>query len=107
MACEISSDICSKIVIAINFIKKCSKQRSDIEKIATILNSAYGLAIISLKHYESGPPSYVIVDQASMLSLIKASFMAQFSYCSLILMFHNINLNNKINTIHEQALRIV
>ena len=78
---EISSDISSKIVIAINFIKKCSKQRPDKSNIATILNSAYGLAtdetfdilnnmencgIMSHKHYESGPPSYVIVDQDSV-----------------------------------------
>ena len=44
MSCAISSDICSKIVIAINFIKKCSKQRPDKDKIAAILNPAYGQA---------------------------------------------------------------
>ena len=31
----------------------------------------------------------------------------QFGYCPLIWMFHNITLNNKINRIHERALRIV
>ena len=81
MSCEITSDICSKIVIAINLIKKCNKQRPDKDKIVAILNSAYGLAtyetfdilnnmekccFISLKHYDRGPPSYVIVDQDSV-----------------------------------------
>ena len=71
MSSEISSDIYSKIAIAMNFIKKCSKQRPDKSNIATILMLVYGLAtdqtlyivnnmencgIISLKHYESGPP---------------------------------------------------
>ena len=31
----------------------------------------------------------------------------QFGYCPLIWMFHNRTLNNRINRIHEQALRIV
>ena len=31
----------------------------------------------------------------------------QFGYCPVIWMFHNITLNNKINRIHERALRIV
>ena len=44
MSSESSSDMCSKIVIAINFIKKCSKQRPDKDKIVTIVNSVYGLA---------------------------------------------------------------
>ena len=32
--------------------------------------------------------------------------MSQFSYCLLTWMFHERNLNNKINRIHERALRI-
>ena len=32
---------------------------------------------------------------------------AQFSYCPLIWMFHDRNLNAKVNKIHEKALRIV
>ena len=44
MSSEGSSDICSKIVIAINFIKKCSKERPDEDNIATVLSSVYGLA---------------------------------------------------------------
>ena len=38
---------------------------------------------------------------------MKAFFMAQFSYCPLIWMFHSRKLNNKINKLHERCLRIV
>ena len=33
--------------------------------------------------------------------------VSQFSNCTLILIFHSRNLNNKINWIHERALRLV
>ena len=38
---------------------------------------------------------------------MKAFVHSQFGYCPLIWMFHNRTLNNKINRIHERALRIV
>ena len=38
--------------------------------------------------------------------LMKTFVMSQFSYCSLIGMLHNRNLNNKVNKIHERDLRI-
>ena len=38
---------------------------------------------------------------------MKAFAHLQFGYCPLIWMFHNRTLNNKINRIHERALRIV
>ena len=38
--------------------------------------------------------------------LMKIFVMSQFSYCSLIWMFHDRNLNNRINRIHERTLRI-
>ena len=40
-------------------------------------------------------------------SLMKAFEISQFNYCPLIWMFHNRALNNRINKIHERALRIV
>ena len=40
-------------------------------------------------------------------NLKKAFITSQFSYCPLIWMFHSRNLNNKINQIHERALRLV
>ena len=39
--------------------------------------------------------------------LMKAFFMAQFSYCPIISMFHSSKLNNKINKLHEHCLRKV
>ena len=39
--------------------------------------------------------------------LMKAFIESQFNYCPLIWMFHNRLLNNRINRIHERALRIV
>ena len=38
---------------------------------------------------------------------MKELFMAQFSYCPLICMFHNRKLSNKINKLHERILWIV
>ena len=40
-------------------------------------------------------------------SLMKAFVIPQFNYCPLIWMFHNRALNNRINKIHERALRLV
>ena len=40
--------------------------------------------------------------------LIMNSFiLSQFGYCSLVWMFHNRTLNNRINKIHERSLRII
>ena len=38
---------------------------------------------------------------------MKTFVNSQFGYCPLIWMFHNRTLNNRINRIHEQALRTV
>ena len=38
--------------------------------------------------------------------LMKAFITSQFSYCPLIWMFHSRRLNNRINNIHERALRL-
>ena len=40
-------------------------------------------------------------------TLMKAFIESQFNYCPLIWMFHSRTLNNKINGIHERALRTV
>ena len=39
--------------------------------------------------------------------LMKAFITSQFSYCPLVWMFHSRTLNNRINKIHERALRLV
>ena len=38
--------------------------------------------------------------------IIKPFVTSQFGYCPLIWMFHSRRLNNKINSIHDRALRI-
>ena len=38
---------------------------------------------------------------------MNAFIVSQFRYCSLIWMFHNRTMNNKINRLHERALRII
>ena len=40
-------------------------------------------------------------------TIMKAFIESQFGYCPLIWMFHNRTLNNRINKIHERALRLV
>ena len=39
--------------------------------------------------------------------IMKAFIMSQFSYCPLVWMCHSRTLNNKINKLHERALRLV
>ena len=39
--------------------------------------------------------------------LMKTFIESQFRYCPLICMFHSRGVNNKINHLHEQSLRIV
>ena len=39
--------------------------------------------------------------------LMKAFIESQFGYCPLIWMFHSRKLNNKINRLHQRALRLV
>ena len=39
--------------------------------------------------------------------LMKSFITSQFNYCPLTWMFHNRTLNNKINKLHERALRLV
>ena len=39
--------------------------------------------------------------------LLKAFIESQFGYCPLVWMFHSRTLNNRINRLHERALRLV
>ena len=39
--------------------------------------------------------------------IFNAFILSQFNYCPLIWLFHSRSLNNRINRIHERALRIV
>ena len=41
-----------------------------------------------------------------LIVLMKCFIMSQFGYCPLVWMFHSKSLNNRINHLHERALRI-
>ena len=47
------------------------------------------------------------MDPGKLRLPMNSFIIAQFSYCPLIWMFHDRNLNAKVNKIHERALRIV
>ena len=53
----------------------------------------------------SRPVNYMSFDKCRMV--IKAFIESQFNYCPIIWMFHSRTLNNKINRLHERALRLV
>lgn len=48
--------------------------------------------------------SYMSSQKIKMI--MKAFILSQFNYCPLVWMFHSRELNNRINRIHERALRI-
>ena len=47
------------------------------------------------------------MDSQKLRIIMKAFIESQFNYCPLIWMFHSRVLNNKLNRLHERALRIV
>ena len=44
---------------------------------------------------------------AQRRSIMKAFIYSQFGYCPLVWMFHSRKINNRVNSLHERALRIV
>ena len=46
------------------------------------------------------------LDTDRIVLMMNTFVMSKFSYCPLISMFHDIRINNKVNKIHERALRI-
>ena len=40
-------------------------------------------------------------------SIMKALICSQFGYCPLVWMFHSRKINNRVNSLHERALRVV
>ena len=47
------------------------------------------------------------MDVAKRKGLMKAFITSQFNYCPLIWMFHSRQQSNRINKIHEKALRLL
>ena len=61
--------------------------------------------IASTKHDDlSRISGYMDLPECRMI--MKSVTTSQFGYCPFIWMFHSIALNNKINSIHERAIRI-
>ena len=48
---------------------------------------------------------YMSIEQRRII--MRAFISSQFGYCQLVWMFHSRRLNNRINNIHERALRLV
>ena len=47
------------------------------------------------------------LDSDKLKIIMRTFITSQFNYCPLVWMFHNRTMNNKINRLHERALRIV
>ena len=47
------------------------------------------------------------MDQDKKRILFNSYFLSQFNYCPLIWMNHNKSINNRINSLHERALRLI
>ena len=47
------------------------------------------------------------MDQDKLRILLKTFIESQFNYCPLVWMFHSKHINNRINKLHERALRAV
>ena len=48
---------------------------------------------------------YIATDKMKLI--MKTFFESQFNYCPLVWMFHSRTLNNRINRLHEKALRLI
>ena len=47
------------------------------------------------------------MDKEKLRILMKTFIESQFNYCPLLWMFESRNINNRINNLHERALRVV
>ena len=56
-------------------------------------------------HALSRVSNFMTLNQRKVI--MKSFILSQFGYCPLVWMFHSRQLNNRINRIHERALRIV
>ena len=92
---KITSTKCEKLLgVKIDFELSFDDHVSSLCKKAS--NKLHALARISY---------LMSIEQRS--KIMKAFIYSQFGYCPLVWMFHSRKLNNRINNIHERALRIV
>ena len=75
----------SNLTFEIHFINLCTKASAKLNALARIAG---------------------YMDITKRRIIMKSFITSQFGYCPLIWMFHSRRLNNKINLIHERALRI-
>ena len=68
--------------------------------VKTILNNA-GRKLSALSRMSK------VLNFSKLRILIKSFFESQFAYCPLVWMCHSRILNNRINKLHERALRIL
>ena len=99
--------------ISVNIGTSCIEQ-SDKEKLLGItldknLNFNYHVAEICKKagqNHHALARVAKVMDQEKLKTVMNAFILSQFSYCPVIWMFHDRSMHNKINKIHERALRI-
>ena len=101
---ELSIDIEGKTIICEKSVKllgiTIDSQLTFYEHISSICKK------VSLKLHALARVSH-LMHQNKLRLLMKAFIESQFSYCPLIWMFHSRILNNRINHLHERALRLV
>ena len=100
---DLSIDIEGKTIICEKIVKLL---RIKIDNLLTFSDHISSICKkVSLKLHALARVSW-FMDQDKLRLLLKAFIESQFSYCSLVWMFHSRVLNNRIN-LHERALRFV
>ena len=92
---EISNSNCEKLLGII------------IDNKLTFNNHVAGLCKKASQKLHALPRVSKYMNMNKRRTIMKAFIIAQFGYCPLVWMFHSRTLNNRINKIHERALRIV
>ena len=86
-------------------LKKCLEFRLILTLLLTSIGLLYCNKVGKKINVLSALVNYMSLDKHGMV--MTAFIESQFNYCPLIWMFHSRTLNNKINRLHERALRIV
>ena len=101
---NVSVQIDSHCITGSNFVKLLGVKIDNTLSFNDHVSSLYKKASQKL-HAIARVSPYLTTEKLRIL--LKAFIESQFSYCPLIWMFHSRNLNNKINKLHERALRLV
>ena len=71
------------------------------------MNMFLSFAKIASNKLHALPPISIYMTKDKLRTKMNAFFSSQFAYCSLIWMFHNRTLNNRIDKLQERAPRLV